>query len=188
MGGRLAHFYRDRRFGENWFAHEAVYRRLVAATPWDGWIVEVGAWKGRSTAFLAVEAFNKSRFITLDVVDTWLGSAEHAGDPAVQSGTLYETFLRNMAPLAEWIHPVRMPSVEAAATYADGCLDAVFIDASHDYESVRADILAWRPKVRAGGILAGHDYGAGWPGVQQAVDELLGPVDVRDSCWIEVRS
>ena len=44
------------------------------------------------------------------------------------------------------------------AQVVDGfSLDFVFIDASHDYDSVMKDLEAWENKVRPGGILCGHD-------------------------------
>jgi len=49
-------------------------------------------------------------------------------------------------------------SVNAAAKFQDGFLDFVYIDARHDYRSVTADLNAWYPKVKVGGIIAGHDY------------------------------
>lgn len=64
-------------------------------------------------------------------------------------------------------------SVEIARAVADGSQDLVFIDAAHDYESVRADLAAWRGKVKPGGWLGGHDYlnAPGRPyGVRRAVD------------------
>ena len=51
-----------------------------------------------------------------------------------------------------------MDSLEAAGHIADGSLDFVFIDADHSYESCKADIEAWLPKVKLGGLLGGHDY------------------------------
>lgn len=67
----------------------------------------------------------------------------------------------------------RKDSVEAAADFADGGLDWVYIDADHHYENVKRDIEAWFPKVRAGGIVAGHDYvNYDDMGVIQAVDEF----------------
>ena len=48
----------------------------------------------------------------------------------------------------------------------------VYIDADHSYEAVKADIDAWMPHVRDGGILAGHDYGGKmFPGVTRAVQQ-----------------
>jgi hypothetical protein len=58
----------------------------------------------------------------------------------------------------------------------------VFLDGSHDYESVVRDILAWRSLVADGGLLCGHDHS--WPGVERAVLELLGDVDAGPgSIW-----
>ncbi|MEK6257147.1 MAG: class I SAM-dependent methyltransferase [Planctomycetota bacterium] len=68
-------------------------------------------------------------------------------------------------------------SPRAATRFADASLDFAFIDANHLYECVRADIAAWWPKVRPGGLLTGHDYGVyrdttGEWGVRRAVDEF----------------
>lgn len=60
---------------------------------------------------------------------------------------------------------------------ADRC-DFVYIDASHDYESVKADLEAWWPVVTAQGILAGHDYDSTHPGVMRAVNEFAQEHDV----------
>jgi hypothetical protein len=73
----------------------------------------------------------------------------------------------------------RMTSVEAAAKVPDHALDFVYVDARHDYESVKEDLHAWASKVRPGGILAGHDYVDGdLPQgefyVKSAVDEFFG--------------
>jgi hypothetical protein len=75
------------------------------------------------------------------------------------------------------------PSVEAAKPIADASLDFVYIDAGHTYESVKADLAAWIPKVRVGGIVSGHDYFNGpWDGIEfgvkQAVDDLKIPIEV----------
>jgi hypothetical protein len=51
-----------------------------------------------------------------------------------------------------------LPSLEGAKLYPDGHFDLVYIDACHDYPAVRDDIAAWLPKVRPGGVLAGHDW------------------------------
>lgn len=67
-------------------------------------------------------------------------------------------------------------SIEVAKLIPNHSLDFVFIDGLHDYDSVKADIEAWYPKVRYGGIVSGHDYyqgKSGKMGVMKAVDEFV---------------
>jgi len=73
---------------------------------------------------------------------------------------------------------LRYTSLKAATLFGPGTMDFVYIDANHTLESTREDILLWWPKIKPGGILAGHDYLAGeiagvYYGVKQAVDEFV---------------
>ena len=80
---------------------------------------------------------------------------------------------------------IHADSVAAAAGVKRRSLDFVFIDADHTYEAVKADIKAWLPTVKPGGLIGGHDYGKpGFPGVKQAVDEAFKSIErERFSCW-----
>ena len=166
----------DHFYGEihGWFRASDLYRVMVAEAQNGSCFVEVGAWKGRSTAFMAVEIRNARKMIRFHVVDWFEGSdePEHRADPAVSQGRLLDVFKANMTPVLDMITLHVMPSVEAARLFDDESLDFVFIDGSHDYASVCADITAWLPKVRPGGVLAGDDYGV-FEGVERAVRELL---------------
>lgn len=53
---------------------------------------------------------------------------------------------------------VRKLSTEAVNDFKDESLDMVYIDANHRLEFVINDISIWLPKLRNGGIIAGHDY------------------------------
>ena len=185
MDTHLEHLNAGHEFGEDWFSFAGVYRRMVAACPANGQIVEVGSWKGRSTAFLLVEAWNKSPRIEVYAVDTWLGSEEHAGEECIKNGTLYEEFLANVKPVSRQLVPLRMTSLKGANFFADQSLDSVFIDAAHDYENVKADILAWLPKVKKGGLIGGHDYLCGWGGVDLAVQQTMGEVEALENSWLK---
>lgn len=55
---------------------------------------------------------------------------------------------------------LREDSAVAAARFADGSLDLVFIDADHQYDAVMRDLEAWWPKIAPTGRIAGHDYTA----------------------------
>jgi len=73
--------------------------------------------------------------------------------------------------------PIRATSVEAVRKFNDGIFDFCYIDAIHTREASKEDIALWWPKVRSGGILAGHDYLNGVfhgqdYGVKDSVDEF----------------
>lgn len=76
-----------------------------------------------------------------------------------------------------------MASEAAAPQVEDEWADFVFIDAGHSYLAAKADIAAWRPKVRPGGFLMGHDYHPKFPGVIRAVDEAY-PYAAKLPFWV----
>jgi predicted O-methyltransferase YrrM len=80
---------------------------------------------------------------------------------------------------------LKMLTTEAAKQIENQSLDFVFIDADHSTKGVIADIQAWRPKIKPGGLLCGHD--ANKESVRIALDEILkGWVKLPfDSCWSE---
>jgi len=127
-------------------------------------IVEVGCWMGRSTRTLVDNTPG-----IVYAVDTWRGSEEHRGDfVGKDPDWVYDAFKANMAD-RDNVHVMRMTSLEAAEKWSGATFDMVFIDAAHDYDSIRADILAWKPLVH--GLLCGHDHGH--PPITRAVAELL---------------
>ncbi len=186
----MNHIYQNQNFGENWFTYPNLYKKFVKLCPEGGRIIEIGSWKGKSSAFLAVEIINSGKNIVLDCIDTWQGSPNehiHQNDIFVKTDKLYELFLSNIEPIKNTINPIRLSSKEANNLYENNSIDIIFIDACHDYDCVIEDITLWLSKVKNGGILAGHDYGySQWPGVKKAVDQLLGSQNIhtQEGCWI----
>lgn len=188
----MQHFCNEPQFGENWFTFPGFYSYLVTILPNNSHIVEVGSWKGRSSAYMAVEIVNSNKRIKFDCVDTWLGSPNeehHQQDQLVKEDKLYDLFLSNIEPVKDIINPVRMSSMDASKLYEDKSIDVVFIDACHDYECVKEDITAWLPKVKTGGIISGHDID--WPGVNKAIHEIFGSpnpanfiLNYGESVWV----
>ena len=73
---------------------------------------------------------------------------------------------------------LKMFSEDAVNLFKDRSLDFVYIDANHSYKACKKDIEIWWPKVKIGGIFAGHDYldgklPEGDFGVKSAVDEFI---------------
>lgn len=137
-----------------------------------GRIVEVGSQKGVSAKQI-VEACSPSLLV---LIDPWrFLPGEYERDPANRPTPRREA---EMAECRERVgqHPhvamVRALSHEAAPLFADGSLDAVYLDADHTRAAIAADIGRWWPKVRSGGVLSGHDYTTKlpWAEVKPVVD------------------
>lgn len=172
-----------------WFDYEHLYRDLAKMIPDGGKFAEVGCWMGRSLAALHEFAQEAGKRINLVAVDTFRGEPSNGLQEAVlkqHGGSVEAVFLANMKAcgLNGELTVHAMPSLEASRWLKDGTLDAVFIDADHSYEAVRADIEAWRRNVKPGGILAGHDFDE--PGVNRAVWESFTPDQVQQvgRCWV----
>ncbi len=83
----------------------------------------------------------------------------------------YRKAVRALSCYGERAHIIREFSVEAAELFDDSSLDFVYIDGNHKLEAVQADIEAWCPKVKEGGLVSGHDYC--FEGVQPVVDDAV---------------
>lgn len=72
---------------------------------------------------------------------------------------------------------VREFGTNYAPQFANNTIDFVYLDSDHKYEAIKSEIEAWYPKVRKGGVLAGHDYVTGSHieefGVIPAVTEFI---------------
>ena len=55
------------------------------------------------------------------------------------------------------VQMLRKLSMDAVPDFEDASLDFVYIDGNHEYKYALEDILAWYPKIKPGGILAGDD-------------------------------
>jgi SAM-dependent methyltransferase len=183
---RLEHYHEDI---QGWCVYTPLYARMVALAPANAPVVfvELGCWKGRSTAFLGVEIANSGKPITLCAIDWFQGSdePEHREDPEVAN--LYEVFLRNTRPVSAALGArfsvLREATAAAAGRFADASVDFIMVDAGHSAEDVNADIRAWWPKLRPGGIMAGDDWQ--WPSVQAGVGMAFEAISDRSSFQIE---
>jgi hypothetical protein len=145
-----------------------------------GEAAEIGVKTGRYSELL----LSHWRGRKLISIDPWLEAdpdeyVDRANVPQSEQERFYDETRRRLARHGARSEILRLTSVEAAGDLADASLDFVYIDARHDYDSVLEDLEAWFPKVRPGGIIAGHDYVDGtFPsgafGVKSAVDEFFG--------------
>lgn len=182
----MKHYYHN--IGEDWFSYPKLYSAAVQYFDAGSTFYEIGSWKGRSSVYMGVEIINSGKAHSFSCVDTWEGCEFTQDIKAVKENTLYTEFLTNIDPLNGLINPIKSTSLDAAKAIPDESIDFVFIDAAHDYDNVIADIHAWFPKVKKGGVIAGHDY-PDWAGVKKAVDEFFGKdIVAKYGSWIHQKS
>lgn len=154
-----------------WFYNDLQLRQLFLSHSIKC-VVEVGSWVGLSTIWLALAVGDGGSVYAVDHWNGWID--EESGERAHLDliPDLYHQFLSNMihSRVSDRVVPLRMESVEAAAAL-DVEPDLIYIDASHDFDSVWADLTAWSLHLKAETILCGDDWLQ--EGVRTAV-ELFG--------------
>jgi predicted O-methyltransferase YrrM len=174
----MNHFYNNI---QHWFNYENIFSEAVQKANDGDHFVEIGIWKGGSAAFMGVEIFNSGKKLTYDAIDCFAPTEEfgEASDNYEQA----KTNLKSVIDLGV-VNLIKSHSLDIVDSYADESLTLCFIDGSHEYEDVKADLIAWLPKVKKGGILAGHDYvNTTQPGVRRAADEVLGKENIIERDW-----
>lgn len=173
---------------DGWFDYPDLYRDLVNRIPDGGNFAEVGCWMGKSIAAFAAFAKEAGKRIHIHAVDTFQGkpaNAHHEAVLNVHGGNVEKMFRANMEACGLngelTVHVA--DSVECGKQFDEHLLDAVFIDADHSEEAVLADIQAWFPNVKRGGIIAGHDIDE--EGVAAAVRRFFGnEYETVGRCWL----
>lgn len=158
-------------------------------------IVEVGSWKGQSTITMAQACKELGLDTKIYCIDTWLGALEFYTTPTperdleIKDGypQVYYTFKKNIKEhnVDDIIETITLPSNLGLKYLKEKGIqaDLIYIDASHEYEDVKNDIVLARqlnPK-----IIFGDDYGNSvFPGVRQAVDECpFGDKNIVDNWY-----
>jgi cephalosporin hydroxylase len=182
-----------------WFDYSNVYDMVIDQSKPDSVFVEIGAWFGKSTAYMAQKIADSGKSITFYVVDTWQGSKESETQRKTakqHNNNVFPAFWQNIVNcgLQQYIKPIQLCSIQAAKSFEDKSIDFVFIDASHLYEAVLADIKSWYPKIKHKGIIAGHDYSTRFNGVVQAVNEMflnnveiITPKNKLSDSWLHIK-
>jgi len=121
--------------------------------------VEVGVQRGRFSAIHVLPHWKSCQSYKL--VDLWANQENYVDSANVADNMQEQIFRGAKARLAKFGNITeffRMSSLEAAKLIENVSLDFVYVDARHDYCGVKEDILLYWPKLRPGGIMAGHDF------------------------------
>lgn len=130
---------------------------------------EVAAKKITTACEVGVQsgAYSKSILTsipTLEIiylVDLWQQQSNYIDAANVSDDQQQLCYEKTLANTNKWKHKVKILkgySTQMCSQIPDGSLDFCYLDARHDYLGCFEDIQAYYPKVKPGGVLAGHDY------------------------------
>jgi predicted O-methyltransferase YrrM len=154
---------------------------------------EIGVWKGECTEYL-LNHHKKLRMICVDPYefyvhyDTYHNLAQYSSQEKLDK-LCDKVRSRLRRKFGDRVRFIRKRSVEAAKMVEDKSLDFAFIDANYGHDYVFEDILAWRPKVRKGGVLIGQNIWSNKDGkdcVKRAVMETLGNCFIKGERWFYI--
>jgi SAM-dependent methyltransferase len=168
---------RYRRFDREWPIIDKIEGFLVPGQEWwlyntacdlrDGAvIVEIGSFKGRSTACLALGCLETSKRVY--AIDTFNGN-----DVDFEARNYFDQFQFNLERLrlSAYVYPLVGWSTEIGKQWTEP-IDLLFIDGSHQYDDVLADFESFYPHLKPGGIVAFHDVVETWPGPLKCWQEI----------------
>ncbi len=166
----MKHFFRGI---QGWCSFVPMYADEVGKADDDAIFVEIGAWKGKSTAYMAVEIINSGKDIEFHTVDTFKGSDEkvHDNDPVCAEGRLEEVFRKNIRDVSRYVNVHVGDSSTFASQFKDDSIDFIFVDGAHTFEGVTKDLEAWWPKLKPGCRMGGDDIR--WRSVREAVEAFF---------------
>lgn len=168
---------------QGWHSTDPLFAKLIAQVRPER-IIEVGTWKGASAIGMANLAKQHRLNTEILCVDTWLGALEFwtSHDDPTRYGSLklrhgypgvYYTFLANvvLSGHADMITPFPQTSLTGARWLNMQGIqaDLIYIDGSHEEADVLADVAAYWPALRTGGVIFGDDFSPAWPSVMRAV-------------------
>lgn len=142
---------------------------------------EIGVERGLFSEAL-LDAMPDATLISVDWWHAYKGYREHVQQAKLDG--FYEATKDRLARFGARSLILRGPSTDIAKCVDDGQLDFVYIDANHTLPHVIADLCAWVPKVRSGGVIMGHDYGRKSVGhVAEAVHAYTAAYGI-DQWWV----
>ena len=144
--------------------------------------LEIGSYMGESTKMIA----STGLFNNLVVVEPHTGKEEFNEITGHDWSLVEEEFKQN-TKYFNFIDHRKDFSYNVVPNLPDNYFDFIYIDGEHGYEAVKKDLTMCLPKLKNGGMVAGHDYSYKWKGVWQACDDIFDKQPDRvflDSSWV----
>lgn len=143
-----------------WFNYSETYDIIVDQIADDGKILEIGSFMGRSTHYLATALHNADKqTVKIYALDTFEGSSEHVNLKIPKDFlSMFEENLKFFIDrdIIEVVQS-RSDNKDVIDRFDDDFFDYIMIDAAHEYEAVKNDVINWWPKLKENGVMFGDD-------------------------------
>lgn len=145
---------------------------LARDVPGAGRVLEIGSYRGLSTAALASGLRAGGREGTVHAVDPHTGDRQDLAQAGVAVIPSEQQFRSNLARvgLSDRVTPHVMTSDALHSSWDGSSLRVLFIDGWHSYDAVQRDIEHWAPLVETSGVVLIDDY-LNYEEVHRAVDD-----------------
>lgn len=135
--------------------------------------VEVGSFQGQSACYMAEiikERKKNNKLICIDLFPTedeinvlpQIGAGQSVEKDIIRAlpDSLMNTFVKNLRDreVDDVVVPMKADSIKASTIFPNDYFNFVFLDDCHFQEYLEIEIQSWWPKVKKGGIYAGHDF------------------------------
>jgi hypothetical protein len=134
----------------------------------------VGAEIGVREGYLSYTLLNNNKFLKLYSVDLW--NDNEVIEESHSHDDNYKIAMQLLSKFNDRCIIHRTLSSKFLSNLNDNTLDFVYIDASHDYHSVKNDICMSFSKIKDNGWIMGHDYNE-WDGVTSSVNECISDIN-----------
>lgn len=154
---------------------------LAAHVPGDQSAIEIGAYRGRTTGWLALGAQGGNRAHVYSI-DPWTSGSIPTGyadlSPSVSTYNASETKAAYDAHLKEtgaasFVTPIQATAVEAAKTYDGPPVGLILHDGLHRAQDVAADLRAWIKHTADDAVIVLHDTDDARLGVSEGAARVL---------------
>jgi len=171
------------------FDFEEIYQEAVHRAKDGAKFIELGVMQGKSACYLGECIKESGKKIKVELIDVWSHEQDTTQEctyteykdtqipfyPIIETNAIVKPFnALKKAGVIEYFNFIQASSFKAHLLYDNNSFDFIFIDGDHQYNSVKQDLNNFYPKLKAGGMFAGHDYNKDLnPGVVRAVDEFV---------------
>lgn len=144
-------------------------------------MIEIGAYAGEGTEIFA------RRFGKVITIDPHQRDYDETDSAAKSDFDIVVSNFMEIKKRYNNIEYINMKSDDAINELKENKVGFVYIDGWHVYEQVKKDIINYKPLIKEGGFIGGHDWHPGWVSVVDAVVECLESVDQKfvDTSWIK---